>query len=240
MMNNSNRFNSKRSITKMLSLGVMLLGIGSICWALVHIHEQIVNTADTADIVDVSINPFSNLKKVGLSEVFPLYSPLKLNAPLDAPETSIPIKHDQILYSVRPSMGDNIGSLFIPALKQTLPIIHGADEDELKKGVGHFAQSVLPGENNNSVLSGHRDTVFRELGKLKIGDQLITKTSAGTFIYVINKTRIVHKDDKTVIVPTDHAVLTVTTCYPFRYIGDAPDRYIITADLVKSEKPLGN
>jgi len=240
MMNNSNRFNSKRSITKMLSLGVMLLGIGSICWALVHIHEQIVNTADTADIVDVSINPFSNLKKVGLSEVFPLYSPLKLNAPLDAIQTINLITHDQILYPVRPAIGDNIGSLFIPALKQTLPIIHGADEDELKKGVGHFAQSVLPGENNNSVLSGHRDTVFRELGKLKIGDQLITKTSAGTFIYVINKTRIVHKDDKTVIVPTDHAVLTVTTCYPFRYIGDAPDRYIITADLVKSEKPLGN
>jgi sortase A len=235
-MNSSNGFNSKRYITNILSLGVMLLGIACICWALVHIHEQTVNTAD---IVDVSINPFLNFKNVEISEVFPPFNPFKIYTPLNPTETFIPIKHDQILYPVRPAMGDNIGSLFIPALKQTLPIIHGADEDELKKGVGHFAQSVLPGENNNSVLSGHRDTVFRELGKLKIDDQLITKTSAGTFTYVINNTRIVHKDDKTVIVPTDHAVLTVTTCYPFRYIGDAPDRYIITADLVKSEKLLG-
>jgi sortase A len=55
--------------------------------------------------------------------------------------------------------GDNIGNLTIPALKQIMPIIHGTDENELKKGIGHFTQSVLPGEINNSVLSGHRDTL---------------------------------------------------------------------------------
>ena len=58
------------------------------------------------------------------------------------------------------------------------------------------------------------------------------ETSAGTFTYEIKRVRIVDKDDKTVIVPTDHAVLTVTTCYPFDYIGNAPDRYILVADLV--------
>jgi len=73
------------------------------------------------------------------------------------------------------------------------------------------------------------------LGKLKIGDQLIVQTSAGTYTYEIKGIRIVHKDDKTVIVPADHAILTVTTCYPFSYIGNAPDRYILIADLVISE-----
>ncbi len=241
-MNKRKRSESKLSIFTILCFGAMLFGIGSISWALVHIHEQSVNMTDTtyaAEDSNVYSNPFSNFKTMGISEVFPPFNPLKMNALISETETFTPIEHDQILYPVRPAIGDNIGSLFIPALKQTIPIIHGADEDELKKGVGHFAQSVMPGENNNSVLSGHRDTVFRELGKLKIGDELITKTSAGTFIYVINKTRIVHKDDKTVIVATDHAVLTVTTCYPFRYIGDAPDRYIITADLVGSEEPSG-
>jgi len=232
VMNHSNRLNSKRFLTKVLSLGMMLLGIGSIYWALLHIHQQTVITANFAKDNNNSLTFF---KKDGLMGVFPPFDLLKPYAPSNETGIFTPIHQERILYPVRPAMGDNIGSLFIPVLKQTLPIIEGANEDELKKGVGHFAQSVLPGENNNSVLSGHRDTVFRELGKLKIGDQLITRTSAGTFIYLISNTRIVHKDDKTVIVPTDHAVLTVTTCYPFRFIGDAPDRYIITADLVKSE-----
>ena len=107
--------------------------------------------------------------------------------------------------------------------------------DDLKKGIGHFIQSVLPGEEDNCVLSGHRDTVFTKLGKLKIGDQLIVQTSAGTFTYEIKLIRIVDKDDKTVIVPTDHAVLTLTTCYPFLFIGSAPNRYILSADLIISK-----
>ena len=105
---------------------------------------------------------------------------------------------------------------------------------ELKKGVGHFNQSVLPGEKDNCVFSGHRETVFRQLGKLKIGDQLIVQTSAGTFTYEVSGTRIVDAEDKTVIVPTDHAVLTLTTCYPFNTPGYFPDRYIVSADLIMS------
>jgi len=92
---------------------------------------------------------------------------------------------------------------------------------------------VLPGEKDNCVLSGHRDTVFAKLGKLKLEDQLIVQKSAGTFTYEIKRIRIVNKDDKTVIVPTNDAVLTLTTCYPFNFIGSAPERYIISADLLK-------
>jgi sortase A len=154
------------------------------------------------------------------------------------PTENLPVENvptpNKILYPIKLIEGTVIGSLTIPALHQVFPIVEGTNVDDLKKGVGHFLQSVLPGENNNCVLSGHRDTVFKKLGSLKIGDQLITQTSAGTFTYVIAGTRIVGKDDRTVIVPKDHAVLTVTTCYPFIYVGDAPDRYIISADLVKN------
>ena len=125
-----------------------------------------------------------------------------------------------------------IGSLSIPALKQKWPIVQGTGDSELKKGVGHFIQSAMPGGDDNCVLSGHRTTVFAKLGKLTIGDRLIVQTSAGTFTYEIARIRIVHKDDLTVIVHTDHAVLTLTTCYPFVYVGSAPDRYIVSADLV--------
>ncbi|MDW7616570.1 class D sortase [Peribacillus simplex] len=135
------------------------------------------------------------------------------------------------LYPVRPKTGEEIGELYIPKLKAKLPIFHGTNEDELEKGVGHFAESVLPGENDNSVLSGHRDTVFRKLGQVGEGDLLIVRTSAGEFTYKINKVRIVDEDDRTVIVPKPRATLTVSTCYPFDYIGSAPERYILVAYL---------
>ncbi|MBT2661643.1 class D sortase [Bacillus sp. ISL-45] len=139
------------------------------------------------------------------------------------------------LYSERPEKGEMIGNLAIPKLNATLPIYHGTDEDELEKGVGHFAGSVLPGEKDNSVLSGHRDTVFRQLGNVGKGDLLVVSTEAGEFTYKVRKVRIVDADDRTVIVPKPRATLTVTTCYPFDFIGDAPERYILVADLIEEK-----
>jgi sortase A len=163
--------------------------------------------------------------------------PAPAEAYSDLPSSSTTVAVSQIKLSASqaapyPKEGEKIGSLSIPVLKQKWPIVEGTGTNELKKGVGHFIQSVLPGGEDNCVLSGHRTTVFAKLGKLKIGDQLIVQTAAGTYTYEIARIRIVHKDDRTVIVHTDHAVLTLTTCYPFVYVGSAPDRYIVSADLV--------
>ena len=106
---------------------------------------------------------------------------------------------DKTLYPVYPVEGDNIGSSTIPALNWKVAMMEGTGEKELKKGVGHFIQSVLPGEKANCVISGHRETVFSQLDKLKVGDLVIMETSAGTFTYEVRSTKIVHKDDKTVI-----------------------------------------
>lgn len=150
-------------------------------------------------------------------------------------ETEIVQSDNQVNYTERPSIGEKIGELYIPNLDAVLPIIHGTNEDELEKGVGHFAGSVLPGENDNSLLAGHRDTVFRKLGKIGLNDELIVKTSAGTFTYIVRDVRIVDRDERTVIVSTPEATLTVSTCYPFRFIGPAPQRYVLVADLVTVE-----
>ncbi|WP_071461320.1 class D sortase [Bacillus massilinigeriensis] len=154
-----------------------------------------------------------------------------------AKETPAPVKKEteKVLYSTRPAEGEMMGELSIPKINATLPIYHGTDEDELEKGVGHYAGSVLPGEKDNSVLSGHRDTVFRKLGEVGKGDLLVVKTNAGEFTYKVRKVRIVDADDRTVIVPKPRATLTVTTCYPFSYIGDAPERYILVADLTEQK-----
>lgn len=197
------------SMGTVLFLGFMVLGLGCISLAIFHIWPK---SDDSVSTVYASEGT-----RVGSDSSMLLSTP------------------EVALYPVYPADGDNIGSLTIPALKQTFPIIQGTGTDELEKGVGHFAQTVLPGEDDNCVLSGHRDTVFTKLGELKIGDQLIVKTSAGIFTYKIKNSRIVDKDDRTVIVPTDHAVLTLTTCYPFRFIGNAQRRYILTADLMSSK-----
>jgi sortase A len=152
------------------------------------------------------------------------------------PDVTEQHKEQKPLYSKRPEKGENIGELIIPKLEAKLPIYHGTDEDELEKGVGHFAGSVLPGENDNSILSGHRDTVFRHLGEVGVGDLLIVQTTAGEFTYKVKRVRIVDKDDPTVIVPKPNATLTVSTCYPFHFIGASPERYILVADLIASKE----
>jgi sortase A len=138
----------------------------------------------------------------------------------------------QVAFSQDPSVGDVLGSLSIPALKQEFLVIEGTRSSDLKKGVGHYVKSVMPGQKDNCVLSAHRDTFFSKLGELKKGDRMILETAAGSYTYEVKRTRIVGKDDRTVIVPTKHGVLTLTTCYPFDYVGSAPKRYIVSADLV--------
>jgi sortase A len=128
--------------------------------------------------------------------------------------------------------GDYLGTISIPAIKSVNPIYEGTGVSELKKGVGHFVGSVLPGVIDNSVLAGHRDSVFAKLTKLKIGDLIVISDLTGKFTYKVSKFRIVMANDRTVIVPTKTAVLTLTTCYPFDFSGSAPQRFIVSADLI--------
>lgn len=126
--------------------------------------------------------------------------------------------------------GDIIGLLIIPRIKSKLAILEGTDPDDLEKGVGHYKGSYLPGKNGQIVLSGHRDTVFRHVGELKIGDPLMVKLPTGVYSYTITHIKIVDSKDTSVItLQNKKEELILTTCYPFRYIGNAPKRYIIYA-----------
>lgn len=126
--------------------------------------------------------------------------------------------------------GDTIGVFYIPRLEREIPIVEGTDEEELAEGVGHYTGTGFPGENRQILLSGHRDTVFRDFGELEDGDEFHVKMEHGTFIYEMKESKIVDADDRTVIDPNrKDEVLTVSTCYPFSYIGSAPDRYVIFA-----------
>jgi len=128
-----------------------------------------------------------------------------------------------------PKENDVIGTLHIPKIEAELPIIEGTEEEMLQQGVGHYLTSAFPSDGEQIVLSGHRDTVFRDFAKLELGDRFIVKMPYGTFHYEISSTEIVDQDDTSVIRSMGEEVLVVTTCYPFRYVGDAPERYIVYA-----------
>lgn len=132
-----------------------------------------------------------------------------------------------------PAIGNAAGILKIDRLDAELPIVEGTDPDDLEKGVGHYKGSYYPNENGQIVLSGHRDTVFRKAGDLEIGDSLTILLPYGEFEYKINSTKIVDADDMSVItLQNEKEELILTTCYPFSFVGNAPERYIIYAEKV--------
>lgn len=210
-----NHTKSRWSWGALFHVTMLILGMACIGWALVNIWYNSSISNDSVAYVSFSGAPSG--------------------APVEAGGLTNPVSPKPVSVEVRSAIGDLIGSLWIPALDKRVPVYQGTKAAQLKKGAGHYVQSVMPGKTDNCVISGHRDTVFSGLGKLVVGDLLIVEDPTGTFTYAITGTRIVDKDDKTVIVPMDHGVLTLTTCYPFLYIGSAPDRYIVSADLIKSE-----
>lgn len=147
-------------------------------------------------------------------------------------QQSTPIVEGDIAATVEKVVGepnDVIGILRVPKIGAKLPIIEGTEIDDLKKGVGHYKGTALPQDGEQIVLSGHRDTVFVNFNQLEVGDDFIVDLPTGSFTYEIRDTEIVDAEDLTVIRPRGEEVLTVTTCYPFNFIGSAPDRYIMYA-----------
>ncbi len=154
-------------------------------------------------------------------------------------------EHNQVLQSeqkerINPfKKGEVIGILEIPKLQAEIPIVEGTSEYELEKGVGHYSSTVLPGQPDQILLSGHRETVFRRLGDLRNGDVFHVIMPYGSYSYEITGSQIVEANDTTVIKSTSPTeTLTVSTCYPFSYIGDAPYRYVLTAH--RTENPVTN
>lgn len=130
---------------------------------------------------------------------------------------------------VRPSVrGAPIGRLVIPALELDEVIVEGVEESQLVAGPGHLPGSPHPGERGNSIISAHRDRHFRSLDELAVGDTIVTQTRHDRTVWVVSGRRVVTASAP-VLRSTPEAQLTLTTCWPVRYLGPAPDRLIITA-----------
>jgi sortase A len=132
-----------------------------------------------------------------------------------------------------PAIGALIGRVDIPRLKLSAAVAEGDDDKTLGKAVGHLPDTPLPWERRGNVaLAAHRDGLFRRLEKIRLNDDIRVVTARGEFHYRVTKTHIVDPDDVWVIAPTDTPTLTLITCYPFSFVGNAPKRFIVKAALV--------
>jgi len=148
----------------------------------------------------------------------------------DAPTPSQPAPTPQD----RPVPGGLVGQLDIPRVHLSVVVVEGDDDATLKKAVGHLPDTPLPWDNGNSALAGHRDTFLRPLKDIRAGDEIRLTSAHGTFVYRVRKTRVVDPSDITVLASTPQSELTLVTCYPFYYVGNAPRRFIVSAERVES------
>jgi sortase A len=133
--------------------------------------------------------------------------------------------------STAPSLGEVVGRIEIPRLNLSTVVFEGADDDQLERGAGHLPGSALPGNRGNTVLAAHRDTFFRPLRSIRVGDRVKIHQPHGDSVYIVKAAWIVEPDQVDVLKPTAEPALTLITCYPFRYIGPAPERFVVRAVL---------
>jgi len=134
-----------------------------------------------------------------------------------------------------PAVGSWVARLEVPSIDLATTVLEGTDDGTLRRGSGHIEDTPFPGQPGNVGIAGHRDTTFRPLRRIHLGDALNLTTADRVYHYRISKTMIVNPDDVYVLDPTDHQTLTLVTCYPFEFIGHAPRRFIVQADLVTDE-----
>ena len=143
--------------------------------------------------------------------------------------------------SLRKELGTPLAILSIPKVGLEVPVLEGTDDLTLNRGVGLIEGTARPGESGNVGIAGHRDGFFRGLKDVGAGDTIEMRTLSARDLYVVESVRIVSPDDVQVLDPTSSPVLTLVTCYPFYFVGSAPQRWIVRAvrrDSISSTKPV--
>jgi sortase A len=130
--------------------------------------------------------------------------------------------------------GDPVGVLEIVRIGLSGAVAEGDGTGVLAHAIGHLPDTPLPWQSGNSALAAHRDAIFRPLKEVRSGDLLRLRTPYGDFDYRVRETLIVQPDDLWVLEPTPVNMLTLISCYPFDYIGAAPERFIVRAERMPS------
>jgi sortase A len=157
-------------------------------------------------------------------------APTPVNIPAESPSPNPP--HPPL------SEGALIGRIEVPRLRLSTIVLEGDSDQVLRRAVGHIPSTSLPGGSGNVAIAGHRDTFFRALKNIRRNDSIMLATTAGTFHYRVRSVEIVEPDVTQVLAPSDRPSLTLVTCYPFYFIGSAPERYIVNAQQIDSSRDM--
>jgi sortase A len=128
--------------------------------------------------------------------------------------------------------GGVIGEIEVPRLKLKAIVVQGDSENLLRRAVGHLPGTALPGQAGNVGLAGHRDGLFRPLRDVRPGDLITLRTQDREFQYQVQWTAVVPPTAVRVLQPTSEPALTLITCFPFHYVGAAPERFVVRAGKV--------
>ena len=125
-----------------------------------------------------------------------------------------------------------VARMIIPAHEIDLVVLEGVSGNVLAFGPGHMMLSSLPGQPGNAIISGHRDTSFRFLERIRIGDRIIMQTKGGGMVpYTVVATQVVDAAVLDMTVEADVPLLTLVTCYPFdALLPGGPERYLVFAE----------
>jgi sortase A len=128
-----------------------------------------------------------------------------------------------------PEPGELVGKLEIPRIGISVMVVEGVDPAELEHAAGHIPGTALPGQPGNIGIAAHRDTFFEPIAAIRPGDTMTVETIEGMYRYRVTTTEVVYPQDISVLYPIGRDTLTLVTCYPFHYIGAAPERFIVHA-----------
>jgi len=204
--------------------GVLLIGV----YALARVHTLVMSR--------VALRQFARAEQA---------APVPSNAP-GAPQ-GVKREVDFSLWSMKriTAYEDSLTKQFapplavldIPKIGLEVPVLDGTDDLTLNRGVGRIVGTARPGQGGNVGIAGHRDGFFRCLKDVVVGDAIELKTPKGREVYKVDQIRIVKPTDVEVLENRGVATLTLVTCYPFYFIGNAPQRYIVQALLVRPPSP---
>jgi len=122
-----------------------------------------------------------------------------------------------------------IGRIQIERLGISVILLEGTSNKTLRHAVGHIAGTALPGQSGNVGIAGHRDTFFRPLRNIESDDLIMLTTPRGEYRYRVVSTKVVSPDRIEVLNSDNTEILTLVTCYPFYFLGSAPNRFIVRA-----------
>jgi sortase A len=210
------------------ALGIVLIAL----WAAARIHSRAGSRRD--------LERFAQAKREATARPAPIETPTAVAAavavahalpPEVPPDYSLWSKERVKAYedSLKETSSDPLAVLRIPKLGLEVAVLEGTDDLTLNRAVGHIEDTAKPGEKGNVGIAGHRDGFFRGLKDVVKGDTMELETTSGIETYRVDDIWIVKPEDVSVLDPTPTPAITLVACYPFYFVGHAPQRYIVRA-----------